>query len=135
MTKSKPCIRRLFDKAERAVGEPLEDLVASKDYTDILLTLQKLRAAVDGAINDTASGVFEKTLNAVQIPTRSDVRRLNRQIVELATEVRALSAELQARPAVAPRKAKQQATVRSTKKQATPRKAPGAKQRAKSSVK
>ena len=135
MTKSKPCMRRLFDKAERAVGEPLEDLVASKDYTDILLTLQKLRAAVDGAINDTASGVFEKTLNAVQIPTRSDVRRLNRQIVELATEVRALSAELQARPAVAPRKAKQQATVRSTKKQATPRKAPGAKQRAKSSVK
>jgi len=135
MTKSKPCIRRLFDKAERAVGEPLEDLVASKDYTDILLTLQKLRAAVDGAINDTASGVFEKTLNAVQIPTRSDVRRLNRQIVELATEVRALSAELQARPAVAPRKAKQQATVRTTKKQATPRKAPGAKQRAKSSVK
>mgnify|MGYP007047350933 CR=1 FL=1 len=135
MTKSKPCIRRLFDKAERAVGEPLEDLVASKDYTDILLTLQKLRAAVDGAINDTASGVFEKTLNAVQIPTRSDVRRLNRQIVELATEVRALSAELQARPAVAPRKAKQQATVRSTKKQATPRKAPGAKQSAKSSVK
>ena len=135
MTKSKPCIRRLFDKAERAVGEPLEDLVASKDYTDILLTLQKLRAAVDGAINDTASGGFEKTLNAVQIPTRSDVRRLNRQIVELATEVRALSAELQARPAVAPRKAKQQATVRSTKKQATPRKAPGAKQRAKSSVK
>lgn len=95
MNKPKSPIRDLFDKAERKIGEPLEEVVASRTYTDLMLALSKIKGKVGGAIADKASGTVEKVLHVVQIPTRSDVRRLNRQIVELATEVRSLSNKLQ----------------------------------------
>ncbi len=95
MNKPKSPVRELFDKAERKIGEPLEEIVASRTYTDLMLALSKIKGKVGGTIADTASGAVEKVLHVAQIPTRSDVRRLNRQIVELATEVRSLSHKLQ----------------------------------------
>lgn len=95
MNKPKSPIRFLFDKAERKIGEPLEEIVASRTYTDLMLALNKIKSKVGGTIADKASGTVEKVLHVVQIPTRSDVRHLNRQIVELATEVRSLSNKLQ----------------------------------------
>lgn len=95
MNKPKTPVRDLFDKAERKIGEPLEEIVASRTYTDVMLVLKKIKNKVGGTIADTASGAVEKVLHVAQIPTRSDVRHLNRQIVELATEVRSLSNKLQ----------------------------------------
>lgn len=93
MSRQKPPWWRAFDKVERAVGEPLEEVVASRPYVDAMLTGMKAQRKVLGAVGRAASGAVEKVLHAVQIPTRSDVRRLNNQIVELATELRQLSAD------------------------------------------
>lgn len=107
MSNSKPFLRQVFDKVERAVGGPLEQLVASKSYTDVILTINQLQKAIGGPVAGAASGAMEKVLHAVQLPTRSDVRRLSRQLVELATELRAVSAKLQeARPVTALPKAR-----------------------------
>lgn len=92
MSDSKPILRQVFDKAERVVGEPLEQLVGSKLYTDLLLTLKQVKDAIGGALGGAASGAAEKVLHLAQVPTRSDIRRLNRHLVEIATEVRTLSA-------------------------------------------
>jgi hypothetical protein len=95
MSTSKPPWWRAFDKVERKVGRPLEEVVASKRYVDVMLTGQKVRRAVTGTVGRVAGGAVGKVLHVVQIPTRSDVRNLNRQLTELASEVRALSAEQQ----------------------------------------
>jgi hypothetical protein len=101
MSKSKPPWWRAFDKVERTIGKPLEEVVASRRYVDVMLTGQKVRRAVTGKVGRVAGGAVGKVLHVVQIPTRSDVRNLNRQITELASQVRALSAEQQ-RPARTP---------------------------------
>ena len=98
MTREKPRLRRAFDKAERTIGEPLEELVASRGFTERLVKLDGLRRAVNDMVLGMAAGAVEKALHAAQIPTRGDVRRLNRQLVELATEVRSLSEKVQAEP-------------------------------------
>lgn len=95
MSKSKPKLREAFDKVERAVGEPLEELVSSKTYTDTMVKAKKVHTTIQGTVADLAAGAAEKVLHIAQIPTRSDVRNLNRQIAELATEIRMLSAKLQ----------------------------------------
>lgn len=95
MAREKPKIRRAFDKAERTIGEPLEELVASRGFTETLVKLNGLRRAINSAVLGAAGGAVESALHVAQIPTRSDVRRLNRQLVELATEVRTLSEKLQ----------------------------------------
>lgn len=100
MTRPKRRLRRAFDKAERAIGEPLEEIVASKSYTEAMLKLFKARKAISGAIAGKASGMVEKLLHLAQIPTRSDVRSMNRHIADLSAEVRTLSGRLQAGRAV-----------------------------------
>lgn len=119
MSNSKPFLRQMFDKVERAVGGPLEQLVASKSYTDVILTINQLQKAIGGPVAGAASGAMEKVLHVVQMPTRSDVRRLNRQLVELATELRALSAKVQeARPVAALPKARRTSQPAKTAKKA-----------------
>lgn len=117
MSKSKPAARRVFDKAERTVGKPLEELAQSKTFTEALGIAIKLQRKIGGAVCGAAAGAVEKVLHTAQIPTRSDVRRLNGQIVELATEVRTLSQKLhearrEAREAAAPRKAERRGRPR-----------------------
>lgn len=108
----KPGWRRAFDRVERVVGEPLEGIVASPKYVDVMLTGLKVQRALLGAVGRAAGGVVRKGLRAAQIPTRTDVRTLNQQLTELATEVRQLSAEThrlraaaKRAPGSAPRKA------------------------------
>lgn len=115
MSKSKPTARRVFDKAERTIGEPLEELVQSKTFTEALGIAIKLQRRVNGAVFGAAAGAVEKMLHTAQIPTRSDVRNLNQQIVELTAEVRTLAQKLQEARREA-REAKAQAASRPARK-------------------
>jgi hypothetical protein len=90
MTAASPLWRRAFDRAERAVGRPLEEAVASRRVGDLVA----LGFRAEGAIQ----GLFERQTRTVlhfwNMPARTDVARLNRQVAMLTGEVRALAARL-----------------------------------------
>lgn len=92
MSSSKSPVWRAFDRVERKIGQPLEDAVASPRYIDVVLKGKKVQRAVGGAVGRLAGGAVSKVLHVAQIPTRSDVRKLNKQITTLTTEMRALAA-------------------------------------------
>jgi hypothetical protein len=90
VTAGAPLWRRAFDRAERAVGRPLEDAVASRRVADLIA----LGFRAEGAMQ----GLFERQTRTVlhfwNMPARSDVARLNRQVAALTSEVRSLAARL-----------------------------------------
>jgi hypothetical protein len=95
---NQPFLRRAFDRAERAIGKPLEDAVESSKFTDVYLARKRVGRTLRSAL-DRPTGAF---LHFINIPARSDVRRVNRQIAALTEELRSLSARLdeqQAEPA------------------------------------
>lgn len=93
MGSDKSILWRGFDKVERAVGKPLEDLVASPTYVDWMVRGLKLQRAVGGLAGQVVKGGVGKVLRAVNLPTGSDVQRLSRQLAVLTSEVRALSTQ------------------------------------------
>lgn len=86
-----PLLRRAFDRAERVIGKPLEDVVESSRFADVFLANKRLRRTAR-AVLDRPTGAF---LHFVNIPARSDVRRVNRQLAGLTEEVRSLSARVE----------------------------------------
>lgn len=93
---STPTWRRAFDRVERVLGEPLEGAVASPQFVDVMAIGIKVRRGATGAVSGVVRGVAGVVLRTVNIPTREDVQRMNRNLVVLATEVRKLSADQQA---------------------------------------
>ena len=91
MSTDKSAFWRGFDRVERAVGKPLEDLVASTGYADVLVHGLKLQRAVGGLVGQLVAGSVGTVLRAVNLPTGRDVQRLSRQLAVLTSEVRALS--------------------------------------------
>lgn len=93
MSSEKSSHWRAFDRVERALGRPLEDLVASRRYLDVALRGTRVQKAVRGAIGRITAGAATRVLHAAQIPTREEVRNLNRQLTNLTTEMRSLRAQ------------------------------------------
>jgi hypothetical protein len=113
---SKPPWWRAFDRVERKVGKPLEDAAASSRYVDAMVTGLRVQRAVGGAMARAAGGTVGAVLRVANVPTRSDMRRLSRQLAVLTTEVRQLAAaqeEAQARRlrSVAPRPSQRSASA------------------------
>jgi hypothetical protein len=91
MSAAPPLWRRTFDRTERLLGRPLEEAVSTREFTDVLLgvfRVQKLFVEV-----------FEGYTRAVwhfwNLPARTDVARMQRQLAALAAEVRELAARLE----------------------------------------
>ena len=82
----------MFDKVERTIGRPLEDVATSQRFVDVTVTGLKVRRAVTGQAGRLVGGVVNKILRTANIATRDDVKRLNGQLAVLASEVRANSA-------------------------------------------
>ena len=90
MSAAQPRWRQLFDRAERAVGAPLEELVAKEPFHQVVMLTIHARSAVRGVVERQTRAV----LHAINIPSLTDVRRVNRQLGALTSEVRELSARL-----------------------------------------
>lgn len=86
----KPLWRQAFDRTERTVGRPLERLVTTRRFNDALVVTVRLQGALVGAFERQTRTV----LHFWNMPARSDVRRLSRQVATLTGEVRTLSARL-----------------------------------------
>lgn len=87
---SKPRWRQVFDKVERAVGSPLEDVAASSRFVDVMSVGIKARRLAGRTVRGAVHGVTGKVLHAVNIPTQDDVKRLNAHLAALAGEIRAI---------------------------------------------
>jgi len=87
---STPKWRKVFDRVERVVGAPLEDVAASNRFVEVVAVGMKVRRVAGGTARRAVGGVTGKLLWAVNAPSRDDIRRLNGQIATLASEVRAL---------------------------------------------
>jgi hypothetical protein len=83
--------RVVFDKVERAVGAPLEDAAASPRYGTAVAFWVNGPKAVQRNVRRTLDDQLGGVLHALNMPTRGDVARLNRQLAVLTAEVRALS--------------------------------------------
>ena len=85
-----PPLRRHFDQAERLVGVRLEEIVATRQFTDAMILALRLQV---GAFRLLERGTRE-VLHACNIPTRSDVMRVSRQLSALDSRVRAIALAL-----------------------------------------
>lgn len=88
---SVPPLRVVFDKVERAVGAPLEDAVSSRRYGQAISFWVNGPMSVQRSVRRSVDNKLAAVLHGLNIPTRSDVNRLNRQLAVLTAEVRALS--------------------------------------------
>lgn len=91
---AQPAWRQAFDSVERTIGKPLEDAVASQRYVDAIVLGMKVQLAVNRRMRKAVDSQIGAVLHAVNVPTRSDVRRLSNQVTTLTGEVRMLAAEL-----------------------------------------
>jgi hypothetical protein len=86
-----PGWRRAFDTAERTIAGPLEEVVASHKFMDVVIFGRRARGVARAVVNRPAVAL----LHLANIPARTDVRRLSRQISALTNEVRELSATVE----------------------------------------
>ncbi|WP_354699696.1 hypothetical protein DSM112329_05418 [Paraconexibacter sp. AEG42_29] len=86
-----PGWRRTFDQVEREFGGRLEGLTGSRRFADVAIGGFRLQRRLLRTYERGARTV----LHAVHLPSVGDVRRLNRQVAVLTTEVRSLSARLE----------------------------------------
>lgn len=81
----------MFNKVERTIGRPLEDLSASRRFVDVMVTGLKARRTVTGTAGWVVGGAVNKVLRTANVATRDDLKRLTGQLSVLAAEVRANS--------------------------------------------
>jgi hypothetical protein len=87
----KPAWRGVFDRIERAVGLPLEEAVASRRYIDFVVFWMNGPLAMNRVLCQLVDDQLGRVLHLLNMPTRDDVNRLNRQLSVLTAEVRGLS--------------------------------------------
>lgn len=90
----RPRWRRAFDRAERAVGEPLEELTSTEGFAAALARIAALRRELRRRVR----GVTASVLHLANLPAQSDVARLSRQLASLEHQVRELRAEQRPNP-------------------------------------
>jgi len=87
---SRPLWRRVFDRAERLAGKPLEDAVQTTTFTDlVVLSFRAQRAMWHGVERGTRTA-----LHLCNLPARTDVDRLSRNVAAMRHELRDMSARL-----------------------------------------
>src|SRR4051794_20032601 len=91
MSNVRPLWRRAFDRAERGIGRPLENFVGTRAFTDLLALTFRAQGAVYGVFQ----GQTRAVLHFWNMPARTDVSRLQRQVGVLNAQVRELVARLE----------------------------------------
>ena len=86
----KSLLRRSFDRAERLVGAPLEDFVHTRQFADAMVVAFKLQTGSRRVVESSTRTL----LHLWNIPTRSDVMRVSRQIAVLENSVRSMALAL-----------------------------------------
>ena len=96
----RPAWRRAFDRAERAIGGPLEQMIDTRRFASALVVMFRAQGIAYGLMERNT----RMLLHLWNMPARTDIKRLNRQVAILATEVRRLAEELERKEAAAAEK-------------------------------
>ena len=86
-----PGWRGVFDRVERAVGAPLEQAVASSHFGTAMTLWISTSRVLDRAVRRRIDHHLANVLHLLNMPSRTDVQRLSRQMAAMNAEVRALS--------------------------------------------
>lgn len=86
-----PLWRTLFDAAERSIAIPLEAVVRSELFFDVVAVSTRARR---GTVTRTER-LSRRALHLVNLPAGSDMRRLGEQVARLERRVVVLSKELE----------------------------------------
>jgi hypothetical protein len=90
VTIRRPLWRQVFDRAERAVGRPLEYVIASRTFNDAFVLTFRAQAALHRAFQSQT----RTALHFWNLPAHSDLTRLQRQVGTLRAEIQELSLRL-----------------------------------------
>ncbi len=82
-----PLWRRAFDQGERAVGRPLEQAVQTRAFADAVALSVRVQRSLERAYERNSRTV----LHFWNLPARTDVQRLNRQVGDLRNEIREIT--------------------------------------------
>ena len=91
MSAERPLWRQMFDAAERAVGEPLEERLVSREFLAVISTVTKTQRAATRAIE----GVMAANLHMLGLPALEDIRDLSKSVTRLERRVRDLQEQLE----------------------------------------
>jgi hypothetical protein len=72
---------------ERAVGGPLESLLHSDEYFDLVTEVHRLRART----GQTLEGVSRRMLHLLNLPAGSDIRRVRQQLARVERQLAELT--------------------------------------------
>jgi hypothetical protein len=86
-----PSWRRVFDAVERTIGEPLERIAADRRFSEALLVGLEISNALAGMGRRASSQAF----HMVNLPTHSDIRRLERRLGAVEGQLVAIAAALE----------------------------------------
>jgi hypothetical protein len=93
MPRSPNLWRLMFDTAERGIGIPLEAMVRTEVFHDLLAVTRRAR---NGALAQTEQ-LSRRGLHLANLPAGSDMRRLREQVARLERRVVSLSKQLEER--------------------------------------
>ena len=86
-----PTWRQAFNKAERAVGEPLEKAIETREFADMMSFGAKVRKGFQRQIY----GTVNRTLHFVGLSTLKDTRDIARQLNRVQAQLREVSTQLE----------------------------------------
>ena len=87
-----PLWLRAVYRLERAVGEPLETMLHSDAYFDVVTELLRARRRYGQAVE----GVSRRLLHLLNLPAGTDIRRIREQLGRLERHLAELGKELEA---------------------------------------
>ena len=90
MSSGPPLWLQAVYKLERAIGGPIESVVHSDTYFDVVAQANRTGARVIGA----AEGLSRRCLHLGNVPAGTDVRRVREQLSRMERRLDALSYEL-----------------------------------------
>lgn len=85
-----PLWLRAVHRLERTVGEPLESVLHSDAYFDLITEMLRVRAGT----GRTLEGVSRRMLHLLNLPAGSDIRRLREQLGRVERRLATLTKEL-----------------------------------------
>ena len=90
MARSKPLWRKGFDSVERAIGAPLESVVRSELYFDLVALSTRARNGAFSKVEQLSVG----TLHLINLPAGTDIRKLREQIARMERSMAQLAKQI-----------------------------------------
>lgn len=84
--------RKTFDKAERAIGGRLEEMIDTRQFADAM----SMSARVQKGVAKQVYGTIHRTLHVFGLSSLKDTRAIARQLNRVEAQLREVSAQLEA---------------------------------------